>query len=145
MPAWRPALIPPPRTARIGPPLQSSSQKRDRRDTKELDPAELKRIRERDVNLRAMRYLAQVDIDPAAPQKRWGAQEAVRDHLAEWGCFAFPSTGEEVFFLQREVNQAPSHEFILSVAKHLFSGISAGQIVKALGVPGARVTERFQR
>ncbi|WP_333738944.1 hypothetical protein [Streptomyces sp. IBSBF 2806] len=108
---------------------------------REFDPAELKRIRERDVSLRDMRYLAQVDIDPAALEKRWGAPEAVHDDLAEWVCFAFSPIGDQAFFLQREVNHSPSPQFILSVTKGIFSEDAAGQIVKALGIPGARVTE----
>jgi hypothetical protein len=41
-------------------------------DLRELDPAGLKRIPERDVRLGDMRYLAQVDVDPDALEERWG-------------------------------------------------------------------------
>jgi hypothetical protein len=110
-------------------------------DARELDPAGLKRIPERDVRLRDVRYLAQVDIDPAALEQRWGGAEAVCDDLAEWVCFAFSPMEGEAFFLQREVHHPPAHGFVLSVTEGLFSSDGAGRIVEALGIAGARVTQ----
>ncbi len=88
-----------------------------------------------------MRYLAQVDVDPAALEERWGAAEAICDDLAEWFCFAFSPMEGEAFFLQREVHHPPAHGFVLSVTEGLFSSNCAGRIVETLGIPGALVTE----
>jgi hypothetical protein len=83
-------------------------------DSRELDPAELKRIPERDVSLRDIRWLAAVDIDRASLEGRWGRPEAVRDSLAEWVCFAFSPVEGEAFSLQREVDNPPTPQFGIS-------------------------------
>ena len=106
-----------------------------------LDPARLKRIPERDVSLRDIRWLAEVDIDRAALEERWGGPEIVHDDLAEWLCLAFSPVEGEAFFLQREVDHPPTPQFGLSVTKGLFSADAAGRIVDALGITGARVTQ----
>lgn len=106
-----------------------------------MDPRELKRTPERDVRLGDMRYLAQVDVDPAVLEERWGGPEAVFDDLAEWVCFAFSPVEGEAFFLQREAHHPPSPGFLLSVTEGLFSAETAGQIVEALGISGARLIQ----
>jgi hypothetical protein len=106
-----------------------------------LDPTRLKRIPERDVSLRAIRWLAEVDIDQAALEERWGGPETVYDDLAEWVCFAFSPTEGEAFFLQREVDHPPTPQFVLSVTRGLFSAEVAGRIVDALGIAGAWVAQ----
>lgn len=110
-------------------------------DPRQLDPAGLKRIPERDVSLRDMRYLAEVDVDRAALEERWGGPETVYDDLAEWVCFAFSPAEGEAFFLQREVEHPPTPQFGLSVTRGLFSVEAAGRIVEALGIATARVTQ----
>jgi hypothetical protein len=109
-------------------------------DSRKLDPAELKRIPERGVHLREMRYLAQVVVDPAALEERWGGPESVCDDLTEWVCFAFSPAEGEAFFLQREAQHPPAHGFVLSVTGGLFFVDAVGQIVRVLGIAGARVT-----
>ncbi|MEH0433811.1 hypothetical protein QBB34_47450 [Streptomyces stelliscabiei] len=110
-------------------------------DPRELGPAGLKRIPERDVSLSDIRYLAQIDVDRAALEERWGAPESVHDSLAEWDCFAFSPSDGEAFFLQREANQSPAPGMILSVTEGLFSKPAVGQIVAALGISGVQVTQ----
>lgn len=109
-------------------------------DSRKLDPAELKRIPEREVRLREMRYLAQVDVDHAALEERWGGPEPVCDDLTEWVCFAFSPAEGEAFFLQREAHHPPAHGFVLSVTGGLFSVDAVGRIIGALGIAEARVT-----
>ncbi|MFJ1915844.1 hypothetical protein ACIOGX_28365 [Streptomyces sp. NPDC088147] len=110
-------------------------------DPRELEAAELKRISERDVPLGDMKFLAQVDVDRAALEERWGDPETVHDALAEWVCFAFSPADGEAFFLQREVHHPPAPGFILSVTKGLFSVEAAGRIVEVLGIAKARVIQ----
>ncbi|MEO3973155.1 hypothetical protein [Streptomyces sp. CAU 1734] len=105
-----------------------------------MDPAGLKRIPEKGVDLRTIRYLATVDVDRAALEERWEAPEIVRDCLAEWYCFAFSPSEGEAFFLQQEVENPPAPGFGLSATRALFSADSAGRMVGALGIAGARVT-----
>ncbi|MFM9709098.1 hypothetical protein [Streptomyces galilaeus] len=110
-------------------------------DPKELDLTGLKRMPERDVRRGDMRYLAQVDIDPAALDERWGGPEAVRDDLAEWVCFAFSPVEGEAFLLHREAHHPPAPGFVLSVTGGLFSVDAAARIHEVLGIAGARVTQ----
>ncbi|MFE7570850.1 hypothetical protein ACFU76_28475 [Streptomyces sp. NPDC057539] len=110
-------------------------------DPREREPAGLKRISERDVRLDDMKYLAQVDVDRAALEERWGGPETVNDDLAEWVCFVFSPAEGEAFFLQREVHHPPASGFILSVTRGLFSVEAVGWIVEALGIATARVTQ----
>ncbi|MFB7247360.1 hypothetical protein CW362_21835 [Streptomyces populi] len=107
---------------------------------RESAPAGLRRIPERDVNPRDIRWLVQVDVERAALEERWGASEIARDDFAEWFCLAFSLTEGEAFILLREVEHPPVAGFVLSVTKGLFSPEAAGRIVQALGVPGARIT-----
>ncbi|MCZ0211218.1 hypothetical protein OZK63_38250 [Streptomyces sp. UMAF16] len=67
--------------------------------TVDLNPAGLKRVVEREVSPREIRYLAQVDIDFAALEERWGVQEATRDDFAEWFAFAFSPAEGGAFIL----------------------------------------------
>ncbi|WP_234388691.1 hypothetical protein [Streptomyces sp. AS58] len=108
-------------------------------DFRQLDPACVKRILEREVSLRDIRYIAQVEVDPAALEYRWGSPEVVSDYLAEWVCFAFSPGEGQAFFLQREVHHPPAPGFILSVTRGLFFTEAAELIVRALGIAGARV------
>ncbi|GGZ04268.1 hypothetical protein GCM10010365_24000 [Streptomyces poonensis] len=108
---------------------------------RQLDPAGLKRISERTVSLRDIRWLAEVDVDRAALEERWGGPETVYDDLAEWVCFAFSPVKGEAFFLQRETEHPPMPQFGLSVTRGLFSAGAAAQIVEALGIVGARLTQ----
>jgi hypothetical protein len=110
-------------------------------DSRELDPAELKRIPEPDVSLRDIRWLAAVALDRASLEERWGRPETVRDSLAEWVCFAFSPAEGEAFFLQREVDNPPTPQFGLSVTRRLFAAKAAEQIVEVLGIAGSRVTQ----
>ncbi|WP_328433130.1 hypothetical protein [Streptomyces sp. NBC_00425] len=87
-----------------------------------------------------MRYLAQIDLDAAALEERWGSPDTVRDDLAEWVCFAFTPAEGEAFFLQRELHHPPSNGFVLSVSEGLFCGDTVHGIVAALGIAGAQVT-----
>ncbi|MFJ7063038.1 hypothetical protein ACIQVA_36140 [Streptomyces microflavus] len=110
-------------------------------DLKGLGPVKLKRIPERDVSLKSMRFLALIDVNAAALEERWGVPEKPSDDLAEWVCFAFSLTETEAFFLQREASCPPTQGFILSVTGGLFSESSAGQIAEALEIEGAQVTQ----
>ncbi|WP_232839385.1 hypothetical protein [Streptomyces triticisoli] len=110
-------------------------------DLRELEPAGLKRIREQDVSPRDIRWLAQVDVERAALEERWGAPETVCDDFAEWFCFAFSPAEGEAFILLRQVDRAPVAGFVLSVTKGLFSPEAAERIVEALETAGARVTQ----
>ncbi|MGW8703046.1 hypothetical protein ACWGOK_40080 [Streptomyces eurythermus] len=108
--------------------------------TVDLAPAGLKRVAARDVSPRETRYLAQVDIDSAALEERWGGPETIRDDFAEWFAFAFSPVDGEAFILLREAENPPAPGFILSVTGGLFSPRAADLIVRALAVAGARVT-----
>ncbi|MFD0007152.1 hypothetical protein ACFVJ4_32635 [Streptomyces sp. NPDC127178] len=110
-------------------------------DSKRVDPAGLKRIPEKTVSLRNIRWLAEVDIDRAALEERWGSPETVYDSLAEWVCFAFSPAEGEAFFLQREMDNPPTPQFGLSVTRGLLFPEAAEQIVEALQIAGARVTQ----
>ncbi|WP_329245169.1 hypothetical protein OG223_09525 [Streptomyces sp. NBC_01478] len=110
-------------------------------DLRELDPAELKRIPEGDVSSRDIKWLAEVDIDRAALEERWGSAETTCDSLAEWLCFAFSPADGEAFLLLREVEHPPTPQFGLSVTSGLFSASAAERIVEALGIAGTRVTQ----
>jgi hypothetical protein len=110
-------------------------------DLRELNHMGLKRVPERDVCLGDMAYLAQVDVDRAALEERWGGPEPVFDGLAEWICFAFSPVEGEAILLQQEVFHPPAPGFILSVTKGLFSVDAANRIVEALGVVEARVSQ----
>lgn len=112
------------------------------RGRERLDLAGLKRIPEQAVSPRDIMWLVQVDVERAALEERWGASEIAVDDFTEWFCFAFSLTEGEAFILLREVHHPPVAGFILSVTKGLFSPESAGRIVQALGVPGARITHR---
>lgn len=101
--------------------------------------ARLGRVSEREVSLSAIRWLAQIDVDRAALEERWGGPETVRDDFAEWICFAFCSAEGETFFLQREVHHPPVAGFILSVTKERFSPEAADRIVEALDIADARI------
>ncbi|WP_416958392.1 hypothetical protein [Streptomyces sp. Agncl-13] len=116
------------------------------RDTVKMNPREphptaLMRIPERDVSSRDIRWLAEVDIDRAALEERWGGAETACDSLAEWLCFAFSPTEGEALLLLREVEHPPTPRFGLSVTSGLFSASAAERIVEALGIAGARVTQ----
>ncbi|MFF4364001.1 hypothetical protein [Streptomyces sp. NPDC001604] len=106
---------------------------------RELNPVELKRIPEGDVSSRDIKWLAEVDIDRAALEERWGSGETACDSLAEWLCFAFSPAEGEAFLLLRETEHPPTPQFGLSVTSGLFSASIAGRIVEALGIAGARV------
>lgn len=107
-----------------------------------LDPAGLRRIPEREVSPRDIRWLVQVDVERAMLEARWGAPEIAVDDFAEWFCFAFSLAEGEAFILLREVHHPPVAGFVLSVTKVLFTPEAAGRIVQALGIPGARITHR---
>ncbi|MFF3990596.1 hypothetical protein ACFY0B_39305 [Streptomyces sp. NPDC001797] len=106
-----------------------------------MNPAELKRIPERNVSPRDIKWLAEVDIDRAALEERWGSAETACDSLAEWLCFAFSPVEGEAFLLLRETEHPPTPQFGLSVTSGLFSASVAERIVEALGIAGARVTQ----
>lgn len=110
-------------------------------DLRNLNATELKRIPEEDVSSRAIKWLAEVDIDRVALEERWGSAETAYDSLAEWLCFAFSPAEGEAFLLLREVEHPPTPQFGLSVTNGLFSTSAAERIVEALGVAGARVTQ----
>ncbi|MFE1961014.1 hypothetical protein [Streptomyces sp. NPDC059479] len=88
-----------------------------------------------------MKYPAQVNVDRAALEERWGDPETVNDDLAEWVCFAFSPAEGEAFCLQRELHHPPAPGFILSVTRGLFSVEAAGRIVEALAITTSRVTQ----
>ncbi|MFJ6565499.1 hypothetical protein ACIQMV_37795 [Streptomyces sp. NPDC091412] len=108
-------------------------------DLRKLEPAGLKRIREKDVGPRDIRWLVQVDVERAALEERWGATEIAHDDFAKWFCFAFSPAEGEAFILLLQVDH-PVAGFVLSVTKGLFSPEAAERIVQALDIPGARIT-----
>ncbi|RPK66231.1 hypothetical protein EES42_24250 [Streptomyces sp. ADI95-17] len=109
-------------------------------DLRELDPIRLKRIPEKDVSPRDIRWLSQIDVERAVLEDRWGAPEIAHDDFAEWFRFAFSPAAEEAFILLRQVDHPPVPGFVLSVTAGLFSSEAAERIVEVLGIPGARVT-----
>ena len=109
-------------------------------DLRNLNATELKRIPEEDVSSRAIKWLAEADIDRVALEERWGSAETAYDSLAEWLCFAFSPAEGEAFLLLREVEHPPTPQFGLSVTSGLFSASAAERIVEALGIAEARVT-----
>ncbi|MGW0801274.1 hypothetical protein [Streptomyces sp. NPDC002692] len=109
-------------------------------DLRELNSTSLRRIPEKDVRSGNVRWLVQIDVDPAALEERWGAPEITRDDFAEYFCFAFsPATGE-AFLLLRDRHHAPVPGFIVSVTKKLFSREAADKIIEVLAIPGVSVT-----
>ncbi|MGW1605337.1 hypothetical protein [Streptomyces eurythermus] len=108
--------------------------------SKYSEGAEPTRIAERDVRRGDIKYLAQIDVDQVALEERWGKPDVVQDDLAEWVCFAFSLSENEVFLLQREADHPPAPGFILSVTRILFSAEAASKIAGALGIPRAQVT-----
>ncbi|MFI8233964.1 hypothetical protein ACIGDI_34685 [Streptomyces sp. NPDC085900] len=110
-------------------------------DLRKLNPADMKRVPGEDVSPRDIRWLAEVDIDRAALEKRWGPAETTCDNLGEWHCFAFSPAEGEAFLLLREVENPPTPQFGLSVTTGLFSPSAADRIVESLGIAGARVTQ----
>ncbi|WP_406004499.1 hypothetical protein [Streptomyces sp. NBC_00987] len=80
-------------------------------DLRELDPIRLKRIPEKDVSPRDIRWLSQIDVERAVLEERWGAPEIAHDDFAEWFCFAFSPAAEEAFILLRQVDHPPRARF----------------------------------
>ncbi|GAA3063386.1 hypothetical protein [Streptomyces glomeratus] len=109
-------------------------------DLRELNPTVLRRIPEKDVSPRDIRWLVQVDVERTALEERWGAPEITEDDFAEWFCFAFSPAEGEAFILLRQVHHAPVAGFVLSVTRGLFSPAAADRIVRALDIAGARIT-----
>ena len=77
-------------------------------DTAELAPAGLKLIPERYVSPREVKYLAQVDVDPAALEERWGGPETNGDDVTEWFAFVFSPVEGEAFTPLRQVENPPA-------------------------------------
>ncbi|MFJ7258426.1 hypothetical protein ACIQWV_39475 [Streptomyces sp. NPDC098085] len=102
---------------------------------------ELNRIPERNISLRCIRFVAQVDVDRKALEERWGTPEFVSGDLGEWVCFAFSSAEGESILLQREVEHPPAPGFLLSVTSGLFSTQAVSRIIEALGIPDAQVIQ----
>ncbi|MEV5784570.1 hypothetical protein [Streptomyces sp. NPDC052287] len=107
---------------------------------RELNPTGLRRIPEKDVSPGDIRWLVQIDVDPAALEERWGAPEITRDDFAEYFCFAFSPAKGEAFLLLRDRHHAPVPGFIVSVTKELFSREAADKIIEVLAIPGVSVT-----
>lgn len=107
---------------------------------RELYPAALKRIPQRDVNSRNIRWLVQVDVDRTVLEERWGAPEIAEDDFAEWLCFAFSPMEGEAFILLRQVHHPPVAGFVLSVTRGLFSLEAAERVLQALDIPGVQIT-----
>ncbi|MCX5504891.1 hypothetical protein [Streptomyces sp. NBC_00052] len=93
-------------------------------DLRELDPIRLKRIPEKDVSPRDIRWLSQIDVERAVLEERWGAPEIAHDDFAEWFCFAFSPAAEEAFILLRQVDHP----------RYLFRGPATGPLASGLGM-----------
>jgi hypothetical protein len=106
-----------------------------------LDFSPLRRIREEELVLKDIRYLASLQVDLSALCHRWERPDIAVDDLAEWLCFAFSLPGGEKFAIQREALNPPTPGFLLSVTAGLFNPEAAERITAALDVPGTRILE----
>lgn len=109
-------------------------------DLRELDSTSLRRIPEKGVRSGDIRWLVQIDVDPAVLEERWGVSEITRDDFAEYFCFAFSPVKGEAFLLLRHRYHPPVPGFIVSVTRGLFFREAADKIIEILAIPGVNVT-----
>lgn len=101
----------------------------------------LRRIPEKELVLKDMRYLALMEVGLLALYRRWGRPDIAADDLAEWLCFAFSLPSGHKIALQRVAEHPPTSGFLLSVTTGLFSAEAAEQVAAALDIPGVRILE----
>ncbi|WP_258312249.1 hypothetical protein ACQ9ZG_03510 [Streptomyces araujoniae] len=101
----------------------------------------LRRIADEELPSKGTRYLALVEVNLIALYRRWGRPDVGMDDLGEWLCFAFALPDGGKFVLQREAYNPPTHGFLLSATKELFSAEAAEWIIGALEIPEAVVVE----
>ncbi|OKJ09741.1 hypothetical protein AMK20_19800 [Streptomyces sp. TSRI0261] len=101
----------------------------------------IRRIPDKELSPKEIRYLALVQVDLMALYSRWGRPDVGVDSLAEWLCFTFALPSGENFTLQREAYNPPTPGFLLSVTSTLFSAEAAGKVIEALDIPEALAIE----
>ncbi|MFD4337581.1 hypothetical protein ACFWPP_10375 [Streptomyces anulatus] len=101
----------------------------------------IRRIPDKELSPKEIRYLALVQVDLMALYSRWGRPDVGVDSLAEWLCFTFALPSGEKFTLQREAYNPPTPGFLLSVTSTLFSAEAAGKVIEALDIPEALAIE----